>query len=326
MRSRSIPRKTRAIHSVIAIAMLTVPSCALALSGTTNAPAASGPGTGLHATAAPRVARLGQAVTVRGTAPASSAGHRAVLESASRRQGDWRALQATAIATGGSFTFRVHPRHSGYLRVIDSGPVATGSGVQSDRSTVPAGGASAPQRVAVAARFRVTQKRLDALAGRPVSLRGTLSPAHRGRVIRVEARQGHGWRTLTSARTGATGRFRARFGALTGPEHRLRVRFAGDHANAAVTGGAGVITGFSADVASWYNDAGATGCGFHATYGVANRNLPCGTKVRIRFGHRSVTATVDDRGPYVGGRNWDLNQNTAAALGFGGVGTIWISL
>jgi len=28
-------------------------------------------------------------------------------------------------------------------------------------------------------------------------------------------------------------------------------------------------------------------------------------------------------GPYVEGRDWDLNQNTAAALGFGGVGTVW---
>ena len=39
-----------------------------------------------------------------------------------------------------------------------------------------------------------------------------------------------------------------------------------------------------------------------------------------------MTATVDDRGPYVGGRTWDLNQNTAAALGFGGVGTVWASV
>jgi rare lipoprotein A (peptidoglycan hydrolase) len=34
---------------------------------------------------------------------------------------------------------------------------------------------------------------------------------------------------------------------------------------------------------------------------------------------------VDDRGPFVGGRDWDLNQNTAAALGFGGVGAVWTS-
>ncbi len=324
MRSRPSPRMTRTIHSVIAITMLAVPCSALALSTTTDARTTSS--AQLRANAVPRVVRLGQAVTVRGTAPASAAGHRAVLESASRPQGDWRPVAATTIATGGHFAFVTRLRHSGYLRVIDSGPVPASSGVQANRSTVPAGGASPPQRVAVTAQFRVAQRRLDMLTGHPAILSGALSPAQGGRLVRVQARQGHGWKTLGSARTGATGRFRARFGSLTGSEHRLRVSFAGDRTNAAVSSAAGVVTVFAADIASWYNDAGSTGCGFHATYGVANRNLPCGTKVRIRFGHRSITATVDDRGPYVAGRDWDLNQNTAAALGFGGVGSIWISL
>ena len=41
---------------------------------------------------------------------------------------------------------------------------------------------------------------------------------------------------------------------------------------------------------------------------------------------RTVTATVDDRGPFVAGRDWDLNQSTAGALGFGGVDTVWASI
>jgi rare lipoprotein A len=36
-------------------------------------------------------------------------------------------------------------------------------------------------------------------------------------------------------------------------------------------------------------------------------------------------ATVDDRGPFVGGRDWDLNGAVAGALGFGGTGAIWVS-
>ena len=68
-----------------------------------------------------------------------------------------------------------------------------------------------------------------------------------------------------------------------------------------------------------------TACGFHAYYGVANKTLPCGTKVTFAYGGRTVTATVDDRGPFVAGREWDLNQNTAAALGMGGVATVWSS-
>lgn len=74
--------------------------------------------------------------------------------------------------------------------------------------------------------------------------------------------------------------------------------------------------------ASWYYDGGSTASGYHATYGVANKYLAFGTHVRFVYHGRSVDAVVDDRGPYVGGRVWDLNQNTAGALGFGGVDTV----
>jgi rare lipoprotein A (peptidoglycan hydrolase) len=78
-------------------------------------------------------------------------------------------------------------------------------------------------------------------------------------------------------------------------------------------------------LASWYDDSGATASGWHAPYGVANLNYGFGTKVLICYpsnSSRCVTATVDDRGPYAGGRDWDLNQNVAAALGFSGVDTV----
>lgn len=78
-------------------------------------------------------------------------------------------------------------------------------------------------------------------------------------------------------------------------------------------------------VASWYYDQGSTACGFHAHYGVANKTLPCGTKVEIRYGSRTVTATVDDRGPYVSGRSFDLDQTTAGKLGMSGVETVLVN-
>ena len=81
----------------------------------------------------------------------------------------------------------------------------------------------------------------------------------------------------------------------------LRVLFAGDAANARAIASAGTVTVYQPSVASWYYDAGLqTGCGFNARYGVANKSLPCGTKVQFRYGDRTVMATVDDRGPYVG--------------------------
>jgi len=74
--------------------------------------------------------------------------------------------------------------------------------------------------------------------------------------------------------------------------------------------------------ASWYWDRGQTACGFHAVYGVANRYLACGTRVLFRYRGRQVTATVQDRGPFVYSRLFDLNQNVAGALRFSGVDTI----
>ena len=75
-------------------------------------------------------------------------------------------------------------------------------------------------------------------------------------------------------------------------------------------------------VASWYYDAGNTASGYHSYYGVANKYLPFGTKVRFAYRGRRVTAVVDDRGPYISGRTWDLNQNVARDLGFSGVAVV----
>jgi rare lipoprotein A (peptidoglycan hydrolase) len=117
-----------------------------------------------------------------------------------------------------------------------------------------------------------------------------------------------------------------RYRPSSGLDRRLRVLFTGDRSNGRAVRGAGAVTVFQPTLASWYDDGGNTASGFHAFYGVANKSLPFGTKVKLRNGGRTVTATVDDRGPYVGGREYDLNQNTAAALGFGGVGTVWASV
>ena len=73
--------------------------------------------------------------------------------------------------------------------------------------------------------------------------------------------------------------------------------------------------------ASWYNDrSGRTASGMRATYGVAHKTLPFGTRVHITNSSngRSVTAVVTDRGPFVRGRTLDVNQNVAHALGFNG--------
>jgi rare lipoprotein A (peptidoglycan hydrolase) len=69
--------------------------------------------------------------------------------------------------------------------------------------------------------------------------------------------------------------------------------------------------------ASWYSypPGTSTACGFSSPMGVASRTLPCGTKVRF-CAVRCVVAVVDDRGPYVYSRLWDLSVTLAQAIGF----------
>ena len=73
-------------------------------------------------------------------------------------------------------------------------------------------------------------------------------------------------------------------------------------------------------VATWYGPGffgERTACGKtlrRKTTGVAHRNLPCGTKVTLKYGGRFVRARVIDRGPYVSGVRWDLTQKTAREL------------
>ena len=46
----------------------------------------------------------------------------------------------------------------------------------------------------------------------------------------------------------------------------------------------------------------------------AHRTLPLGTRLRVTHGDRSVTVRVNDRGPYVGGRDLDLSYAAFKAL------------
>jgi len=176
-----------------------------------------------------------------------------------------------------------------------------------------------------AARFSLRPRAFNALGGQAVHVQGRLLPASAGRLVRLEGRFGGQWRMLGSSRTGGHGGFVVRYATNGTGQHRLRVLFGGDRVMRLAKARAGTLTVYTPTVASWYDDGGQTACGFHAYYGVANKTLPCGTKVTFDYNGRSVTATVDDRGPFVPGRDWDLNQNTAGALGFGGVGTVWAS-
>jgi hypothetical protein len=56
--------------------------------------------------------------------------------------------------------------------------------------------------------------------------------------------------------------------------------------------------------------------------GVAHKTLPCGTEVIFVYHGRAIRVPVQDRGPYIPGREWDLSGATAEALHFPGLGPV----
>ncbi len=174
----------------------------------------------------------------------------------------------------------------------------------------------------------VRRAELNVLDGHQATVSGTLRPGLAGRVVMLQALEHHRWRTVTGARTRAAGRFRLRyFPHRTGSE-RVRLHFAGDLFDRGANRRLGWLNVYRLAEASWYGGGGSMACGgalTSSTMGVANKTLPCGTLVTLRYGGRSVRVPVVDRGPYVAGREFDLTQATKQALGFGDTGEVWSS-
>jgi rare lipoprotein A len=147
-----------------------------------------------------------------------------------------------------------------------------------------------------------------------------------GREVQLQTLGNHGWRTLAHTRTGAEGRFRLRYTPRETVSEQVRLRFAGDAEDRGARRRLGRLNVYRLAEASWYGGGGELACGGEltsATLGVANKTLPCGTEVTLRYDGRSVRVAVIDRGPYVAGREFDLTEATKQALGFGGVGEVW---
>ena len=312
------------MNARVAAVLTAAGALSMTMFAATKAPASAPPqpDSQLAMTITDRALAYGQSLVVTGRVPAEAAGRRLVLEF--RPHGvDWGPAATTTAGTDGRYRFRVRAERSGEARVrVADGAAATTRAAGTAPPSPTAGAASTVQPVSVAATFAGRWRTIEVNAGGTAVVRGTLRPGIAGRVVTLERPGRH---VLARARTGAKGRFVLSYrtpGAGTTP---LRLRFRGDRVNAAAWSRAGVVNAYHESYASWYEDGGATACGFHARYGVAHRTLPCGTKVTIRYGGRSVVATVDDRGPFVDGRDWDLNGAVADALGFGGTGPIWVS-
>ena len=174
--------------------------------------------------------------------------------------------------------------------------------------------------------FAVRHPALNVLTDRTSTIAGVLRPGLAGRVVVLQTLGAHGWSTLASARTGRTGRFRVRYVPRRAGSERVRLRFAGDASDPAAQRALGRLNVYRLAEASWYGGGGGLACGGQltsTTMGVANKTLPCGSPVTLRYGDRAVRVRVIDRGPYVAGREFDLTEATKRALGFGDTGQVW---
>jgi len=173
------------------------------------------------------------------------------------------------------------------------------------------------------AKVGVSSKRLNIQTGSRVTVKGrTAAPMTASLQIQRRGR----WVTLDRDRTNRAGRFVLRKRIAGAMSARARVRL-----NSGETRSIGRLNVYRRALASWYgpglfgNHLGCGGTLQTGSVGVANKSLPCGTKVTFRHRGRILRVPVIDRGPYVGGREYDLTAATARKLGFSGHGPIQVT-
>jgi rare lipoprotein A len=206
------------------------------------------------------------------------------------------------------------------LELRTGGVSSDGPGMATLTGLAPAGAAATHTSLAV------RREDLNVLAGHSSAITGSLTPALAGQTVSLQGLTPRGWRTLAGADTTAGGRFRVRYTPRQPGSELVRLRFAGSGSARPARRRLGYLNAYRLAEASWYGGGGTLACGGEltgSTIGVANKTLPCGTLLTLRYGDRSIQVRVIDRGPYVEGREFDLTEATKRALGFGGVGEVW---
>ncbi len=163
------------------------------------------------------------------------------------------------------------------------------------------------------------------LSGRRVVLRGRVRPrgSHR---LKLVVRGAGG--AVTGTRSHRDGTFAVRWRPRRVGSYRVRAYGLHDRRVRGSVSAARRVTAYRPASASYYGPGlygGALACGGTlqpGTLGVANRTLPCGSKVSLRYRGHTITVPVVDRGPYVAGRDYDLTAATRARLRFPSTGVL----
>jgi rare lipoprotein A len=189
---------------------------------------------------------------------------------------------------------------------------------------VPATGRpSDPAKVRVRASASLHAVSRNPIVGDSVHLRGRVKPAGR-RTVRVEV----GGRTVDTAMTDSKGAYSVRWRPSRPGTYKVRAVAGKNRLARAGRSVARRVTAFRRAAASWYGPGlygNAMACGgtlTSSTLGVAHRTLPCGTRLTLRYGRRSVRVEVVDRGPFSGSREFDLTSATKQRLGFPDTGFV----
>jgi len=163
------------------------------------------------------------------------------------------------------------------------------------------------------------------LSGNGLAVHGKVRPSGRHRVKVVFS--GPEAEVLVT-RTKADGGFALRWSPDRIGNYAVRAFGVHDRRSRGSASAARRLTSFRQAGASYYgpglygNGVACGGTLMPGTLGVANKTLPCGTMVKLRYHGHSLTVPVIDRGPYVAGRDYDLTEATKLRLGFPGVGTV----
>jgi rare lipoprotein A len=203
---------------------------------------------------------------------------------------------------------------AGALSVAAAGPAAAQNDIDVSKKRLHV---RAGHRVAVVGAAHPTG---TGVAGGADLADGAASPA--GVVASLQVRSRDAWRTLDRDHTTASGRYVLRARLHQPMSAHVRVRVPGARRTL------GRVNVYRWALASWYgpglygNPLGCGGTLSAGELGVAHRTLPCGSRVTLRHDGRTVRVPVIDRGPYVGGREFDLTEATAQRLGFHGQGAI----
>jgi hypothetical protein len=288
---------------------------------TTNAFAMDGAGTGkARIDTSTHTVAIGNPITLDGTFPGAA---KVPVEIRYRAAGSstWHTAARATTGASGRYRARVTPRRSAHWRAEIATSATGRDGAAAIAEGVDTG--TGTERVAVRSKTRARIGGRHALVGDKVKIKGTVSPAGSTRriVVRVD-----GERTVT--RAGRNGRFSLGWKAKGTGVYNVEVRARSNREAAGSRDSAGRIAVYRPAAASWYgpglygNSLACGGTLSAGTMGVAHKTLPCGTKVRLRYGSNTVTVPVVDRGPFAGNREFDLTAATKQALGFPDVGTV----